>query len=87
MKADGPPTNPVLFACLFGSGAAALICEIVWLRHFSLVMGQTVYALSAVLTAFFGGLALGSFVGGRLCRRRGGSFYLFFVPSAEWASW
>src|SRR4029453_8707109 len=35
MKADGPPTNPVLFACLFGSGAAALICEIVWLRHFA----------------------------------------------------
>jgi len=61
----------VLPYCLFASGAAALIYEVVWLRQTSLVMGHTVYALSAVLTAFLGGLAVGADVGGRWVQRRG----------------
>jgi spermidine synthase len=71
------PNRSVLPYCLFVSGAAALIYEIVWLRQISLVMGHTVYALSAVLTAFLGGLALGADVGGRWVQRRGASIRLY----------
>src|SRR6185436_17157036 len=65
------PRVLLLSLCLFGSGAAGLMYEVLWSRQFSLVMGQTVYALSAIITAFLGGLALGAWVGGRWTRRRG----------------
>ncbi|HZR84116.1 MAG TPA: fused MFS/spermidine synthase [Candidatus Binatia bacterium] len=58
-----------LAACLLVSGAAALVYEVLWLRQLGLVMGHTAYALSTVLTAFLGGLALGAYAGGRWARR------------------
>jgi spermidine synthase len=67
----------VLSACLVASGAAGLIYEVLWLRQLALVMGNTVYALSAVLTAFLGGLALGAFLGGRWTERYGASLRLY----------
>ena len=51
------------------SGAAALIDEIVWSRQLVLVFGNTTQAVSAILTGFFGGMAIGSFVGGRIADR------------------
>ncbi|HYF51586.1 MAG TPA: fused MFS/spermidine synthase [Planctomycetota bacterium] len=51
------------------SGACALIYEVLWCRQLGLVFGNTVHSLSAVLTSFMGGLALGSFVAGRVCHR------------------
>ncbi|HEV3217759.1 MAG TPA: fused MFS/spermidine synthase [Vicinamibacterales bacterium] len=48
------------------SGAAALVYEITWTRLLTLVMGHTVAAASTVLAAFMGGLAAGSWLGGRL---------------------
>ena len=51
------------------SGAAALIDEIVWSRQLVLVFGNTTQAVSAILTGFFGGIAIGSFVGGRVADR------------------
>jgi spermidine synthase len=53
---------PVL---LFLSGAAGLVYQVAWVRLLGLTFGVTVYAVSTVLAAFMGGLALGSFVGGR----------------------
>jgi spermidine synthase len=47
------------------SGAAALVYEIAWTRLLTLQMGHTVAAASTVLAAFMGGLALGSWLGGR----------------------
>jgi spermidine synthase len=67
----------MLGACLCASGAAALIYEVLWLREISLVMGHTVYALSAILTAFLGGLTLGAFLGGRWTERHGASLGLY----------
>ncbi len=52
------------------SGGAALVYEVVWLRLLSLVMGSTAYALSAMLTAFLGGLAFGAWGAGRATRVR-----------------
>jgi spermidine synthase len=51
------------------SGFSALIYQVVWLRSLSLIFGVTVYAASAVLTSFMGGLALGSWIGGRAADR------------------
>jgi spermidine synthase len=51
------------------SGAAGLIYEIVWSRQLVLVFGNTTQAVSAILAGFFGGMAIGSAVGGRLADR------------------
>jgi spermidine synthase len=55
----------VIAACFFASGAAALLYEVVWLRLLGLMFGHTVHAITTVLAAYMGGLALGSFVFGR----------------------
>lgn len=51
------------------SGAAGLIYEVVWSRQLVLVFGNTTQAVSAILTGFFGGMAIGAFFGGRLADR------------------
>lgn len=65
---------PRAFRCLvYGlfllSGATALVYETVWARSLTLVFGATHEAVSIVLAAFMGGLALGGAVIGRLVRR------------------
>ncbi|HKS38501.1 MAG TPA: fused MFS/spermidine synthase, partial [Verrucomicrobiae bacterium] len=46
--------------CLFVSGAAGLAYQVAWMRYLSLFLGNTSYAVVAVLVAFMGGLALGN---------------------------
>jgi spermidine synthase len=60
---------PLLAILFFCSGVCALIYQVMWLRMLALVFGVTVYAASTVLASFMGGLALGSFVAGRLAGR------------------
>jgi spermidine synthase len=55
----------VVFALFFFSGISGLIYEVVWVRQLSLIFGVSVYAVSAVLTAYMGGLALGGYASGR----------------------
>lgn len=73
---DKPPLPPrfraVLFAVFFFSSAAGLVYEIVWVRRLALVFGSTTLAVSTVLAAFMGGLALGSFLIGRYADRHCG---------------
>jgi spermidine synthase len=54
------------------SGACGLVYEIVWMRRLSFVFGSTTLAVSTVLAAFMGGLALGSFWFGRYADRHPG---------------
>src|SRR3989304_3267671 len=69
----GKPTGPrrmgsvarLLFLCFFFSGASALVYEVVWLRWLVHLFGATTLAVSTILTAFMGGLALGSWLCGR----------------------
>jgi predicted membrane-bound spermidine synthase len=56
-------------ACFFLSGATGLIYEVLWARMLGLVFGGTTLAVSTVLAAFMGGLALGSALAGRLGAR------------------
>ena len=66
------PSARSLFSLLFFlSGAAGLVYEVCWTRLLILPMGSTVHSLTAVLTAFMGGLALGAFLAGRWIDRGG----------------
>ncbi|HYJ89204.1 MAG TPA: fused MFS/spermidine synthase [Pyrinomonadaceae bacterium] len=56
----------ILAACFILSGATGLIYEVLWARMLGLVFGGTTLAVSTVLAAFMGGLALGSAIAGRL---------------------
>lgn len=60
----------IVLCAFFLSGAAGLIHEVVWTRLLRLVMGNTAFSITTVLSAFMGGLALGSFLGGRFIDRR-----------------
>src|SRR5499426_2529433 len=53
-----------LYVLFFCSGAAGLIYQIVWVREFGNVFGNTVYSASLVLAVFMCGLGAGSYVAG-----------------------
>ncbi len=56
-------TAPVLLGLLFfGSGAIALVYEVLWQRQFALLFGSGAPATATVLAAYFTGLGLGSVV-------------------------
>ncbi|HET6555384.1 MAG TPA: fused MFS/spermidine synthase [Dyella sp.] len=44
---------------LFGSGAASLVYQLLWIKQLSLVVGVEVYAVTIGVSAFFAGLAVG----------------------------
>ena len=51
------------------SGFCALIYQSVWIHQFSTVFGSTIFAGSVVISVFFGGMALGNLIFGRLSMR------------------
>src|SRR6201989_2889089 len=55
--------------CFVLSGATGLIYEVLCARMLGLVFGATTLAVSTVLAAFMGGLALGSALAGKLASR------------------
>src|SRR6185295_12880161 len=61
---------PLLLLLAFGSGAAALIYEIVWFQLLELVIGSSAVSLAVILATFMGGTCLGSFILPRLIPAR-----------------
>ncbi|MBN1410195.1 MAG: hypothetical protein JW969_05070 [Spirochaetales bacterium] len=61
--------NFIISLLFFFSGICNLIYETVWVRMFNLVFGVTVFAVSAVLTSFMFGLAVGGIVSGGITGR------------------
>ncbi|MGZ8848262.1 MAG: fused MFS/spermidine synthase, partial [Pyrinomonadaceae bacterium] len=59
----------LIAVCFLFSGATGLIYEVLWARMLGLVFGATTIAISAVLTAFMGGLAIGSIIAGGVAKR------------------
>ena len=57
----------VLFFC---SGASGLIYEVVWVREFGNIFGNTVYSAALVVAVFMLGLGAGGFAVGRWADRR-----------------
>lgn len=58
-----------LLPMFFVSGATALVYQTVWARQLQLVFGTSHFAISAVLTAFMLGLAVGGFAMARVADR------------------
>ncbi|WP_267224383.1 fused MFS/spermidine synthase [Dyella silvae] len=54
---------------LFGSGAASLVYQLLWIKQLSLVVGVEVYAVTIAVSAFFAGLAIGGAWFGRVSDR------------------
>ena len=59
------PGRVLVHALFFASGATALVYQVVWVRSLSLILGASHLAVSIVLAAFMGGLALGAVAIGR----------------------
>ena len=53
-----------------------------WTRLLTLVMGNTHYSVATVLTVFMAGLALGSFLGGRLIDIKGNPLIVYAILEA-----
>ena len=60
---------PIIATVFFFSGFSSLIYEVVWMRQLGLFLGGDVYAAAFTLSAFMGGLALGSFLASRYADR------------------
>jgi spermidine synthase len=73
--------------CFFFSGCAGLIYEVCWIRKASLVFGSTTYALSTILAIFFLGLALGSYLFGRVAQRTERPLRLFALMEVAVGTW
>ncbi|MBD3392306.1 MAG: tetratricopeptide repeat protein [Chitinivibrionales bacterium] len=65
-----PGLRTAVLGMTFLSGSAALVYQIVWIRGMTTVFGNSSLAVSAVVSAFMAGMALGSFVTGRFIDRR-----------------
>ena len=67
----------LLLALFFLSGISALIYEVCWVRQATLTFGVSIYAYSAVLTAYMGGMAIGGYLIGRRADRSVHPLHLF----------
>src|SRR4029434_8870076 len=65
-----------LYLLFFCSGISGLVYQVVWVRAFGLVFGNTVYSSASVVAVFMLGLGVGSYVVGRWADRR-------YVPAPE----
>ena len=79
------PSNaalPVLWLLFVGSGAAALIYEVVWFQLLQLIIGSSAVSLGVLLGTFMGGMCLGSFMLPRVLGRRVHPLYVYAVLEA-----
>src|SRR3954466_2460367 len=57
---SAPPMLPGVLLLFIGSGAAALIYEVVWFQLIQLIIGATAVSLGVLLATFMGGMCAGS---------------------------
>jgi spermidine synthase len=62
------PPFALILSLFVLSGATGLVDQLCFSKYLSYVVGSTAHAVSAVLSAFMTGLALGAFLGGRFSR-------------------
>lgn len=63
-------TKQWIYFMFFATGASSLIYQIVWLRILSRTTGISIHATATVVAAFMAGLALGSYLIGRMIDKR-----------------
>jgi spermidine synthase len=66
----GSYPESLLYLLFFLSGISGLIYQVVWVRVFGNVFGNTVYSASLIVAVFMMGLGAGSYVAGRWADRR-----------------
>ena len=59
-----------LYFLFFCSGLSGLVYQVVWVREFGIVFGNTIYSSSIVVAIFMLGLGLGSYIAGIWADRR-----------------
>jgi len=64
---------------LIPSGCAALIYQVTWVRLLGFSMGSTTVAVSTVLTAFFSGLAIGSYFADKILDGKPTDLKIFLI--------
>ena len=60
---------PVVLLIFFLSGMAGLLFEVVWVREFGLIFGNTIHSAALVTGVFLGGLGLGGYLAGIVADR------------------
>ena len=85
----GPPhrqypshTRSLVGAAVFISGFCALAYEVFWARMLHIVLGNTVYSFTLMLSMVLGGIALGSLLYSWLLARAANQLALFFALEA-----
>ncbi|HLX75191.1 MAG TPA: fused MFS/spermidine synthase [Terriglobales bacterium] len=68
-----PSKLRLIYGIFAVSGASSLVLETIFTRLLTYTFGNTAHAVSTVLAAFLGGLALGAYVLGKFSDRRTGS--------------
>ncbi len=71
MKKNIGVAGAAVLACFFLTGCFSLTYQLAWVRLFTLVFGNTVFAVSAVVAAFMAGLGAGGYWFGRRIQRGG----------------
>ncbi|HUU14464.1 MAG TPA: fused MFS/spermidine synthase [Terriglobia bacterium] len=71
------PNLKILPLLFFASGGSSLIFETIFTRLLTYTFGNTAHAVSTVLAAFLGGLALGAYLIGRWVDRRPPSLWIY----------
>ncbi len=74
----------VISVCFFLSGMCGLIYQVLWTKMLGLVFGHTTLAISTVVTAFLAGLALGSFILGRIADKKDNPFQKLSSLGGPW---
>ena len=67
---SGWSSDRLIYLLFLLSGASGLIYEVVWVREFGNVFGNTVYSASLVVAVFMLGLGFGAYLAGRWVDRR-----------------
>ena len=67
----------VLLLTVFLANFLSLVFQVIWTRKLSVVFGSTAFSISAVLTVFLSGIALGGYLGGALMKGSSGKVRLF----------
>ena len=52
----------MIYLIFFISGISGLVYQVIWIRQFGLVFGNTIYSSSIVIGVFMLGLGLGSYI-------------------------
>lgn len=79
------PALPFLLALFVGSGASALIYEVVWFQLLELVIGSSAVSLGVLLATFMGGMCIGSLGYPRVAARLGAGHPLRSYATLEFA--